>query len=437
MGPRRRATKPRDVAPSRRAKVEAVLAVLLLAVMLVVIGVLAVKKQLRDGNDFPIYWQAARDFLGGRGLYDVRTGLHGYVYLPWFALLLAPLAPLPLPAAAALWYVANLCFLWYAGKAALEALGAAGVPATARVGLLAALPLAGLAHDNLVLGQANLFLLWLVALAARQALAPGPAWLPGASIGFAAALKMPAALLVASLALRGRGRALLAFVVAVTFALAIPFARTGVLEGVRLLDDWRAKVVAPAAAGTLQGSKVIDQSPHAGLRRLLVDAPAFGETRVNIASLTPERFAGVSRAVALALLAGYALVGLLAPAKGSPRALLLDLALACCAMVQVTGYNLKAQFVVLLLPAWTASAIAWSRPAPAARVLLVAAAALFLLSQPSLVGRGGSDWMLAWSSMAVGTLLLAAVLAMQRFAVAPTPSPTAARTAAPATGTAR
>ena len=44
---------------------------------LVAIGVVAVTKQVRDGNDFPIYWQAARDLLAGRSPYDVGSGLHG------------------------------------------------------------------------------------------------------------------------------------------------------------------------------------------------------------------------------------------------------------------------------------------------------------------------------------------------------------------------
>jgi hypothetical protein len=306
------------------------------------------------------------------------------------------------------------------------------------VTVFATLPLVGLLHDNLVLGQANLFLFWLVAMAVRDALRPRPTALAGARIGLAAALKMPAAMLVAPLVLRGRGRAVVAFAAAIALAVAVPMLRTGPLEGVRLLDDWRAKVVSPAAAGTLQGSKVIDQSPHAGLRRLLVDAPAFGETRVNVASLSPEAFARVSRVVALALLTAYALVWLVAPAKGTSRALLLDLALACCAMVQVTGYNLKAQFIVLLLPAWTAASLAWSDTARAPRVLLVVAGALFLSSFTDLFGRAVSDWMLAYSAMALGALLLAVTLALQRFALgAATPSPTAAPAAAPAPGTAR
>ena len=106
------------------------------------------------------------------------------------------------------------------------------------------------------------------------------------------------------------------------------------------------------------------------------------------------------------------------PAQATGRAQLLDLALGCCAMVQVTGFNLKAQFIVLLLPAWAAATLAF---APGARVswgtrmLLLTGGALFLLSQPGLVGRAASNWLLAWSAMGVGTLLLAAALVMLRF----------------------
>jgi len=142
----------------------------------------------------------------------------------------------------------------------------------------------------------------------------------------------------------------------------------------------------------------------------------------------------VSRAVAAALLLGYLLVWALAPARAAPRALLLDLALGCCAMVQVVGFNLKAQFIVLLLPAWLAATLAWQGRARAPRALLAVAGALFLLSQPGLVGRAASNWLLAYSSMTLGTLLLAAVLTLQRFAV--TPPPSAARAAAPAAETA-
>ena len=73
---------------------------------------------------------------------------------------------------------------------------------------------------------------------------------------------------------------------------------------------------------------------------------------------------------------------------------------------------------MLLLPAWLAASLAWERPAGTQRVALVLAGALFLLSQPGLVGRTASNWMLAYSSMTIGTLILAKVLAWQRLRVA-------------------
>jgi hypothetical protein len=137
-----------------------------------------------------------------------------------------------------------------------------------------------------------------------------------------------------------------------------------------------------------------------------------------VASLGPTAFARLSLAVATGLLVFYMLVVRVGPAQATGRAQLLDLALGCCAMVQVTGFNLKAQFIVLLLPAWSAASLAFT---PGARVswgmraLLLAAGALFLLSQPGLVGRAASNWLLAYSAMGVGTLLLAAALVRLRF----------------------
>jgi len=381
---------------------------LLAVVALLGVGVTAMHKQVRDGNDFPIYWQAARDLLAGRSPYATGTGLHGYVYLPWFAWALAPLALLPLPAAAWCWFVANVAFTWLAGRALLEAMRDAGVRANPLALAFATFPLVGLFHDNLILGQANLLLLLLVALAVRGAAGGFP-------LAYAAVLKMPAAVLALPLALRARVRTLLGVGLGLVLALGVPLLAPG---GGARLAEWREKVIAPAAAGTLQGSKIIDQSPHAALRRLLVAAPAFGDYSVNVASLDAPAFARVSRITSLVFLAGYVVVWLVAPARRTPRALLIDLALGCCAMVQLTGFNLKAQFVVLLLPAWLAAALAWERRARGPRVLLGVAAALFLLSQPGLVGRVASNWMLAWSSMTVGTVILAKVLAWQRLKVA-------------------
>ena len=439
-------------APGERARTQrTIIASGLAALVLLAVGVSAVHKQVRDGNDFPIYWQAARALLSGQSPYDVGSGLHGYVYLPWFALLLGPLALLPLAGAAACWYAINVAFLWLAGRALLDTIGMVAPVPRARVLVLATLPFAGLLHDNLVLGQANLLLLLLVAATAQGALGPRRNGAHGIALGLATALKMPAGLVLLPLLLRGHTRAILGCLLGATLALALPFITTGVPFGSRLLAEWQQKVVVPAAAGTLQGSKIIDQSPHAALRRLLVDEPAWSGHAVNVAALDPVGFARVSRTAAAVLFAGYLLVWFAAPARGTRRALALDLALGCCAMVQVTGFSLKAQFVVLLLPAWLAVTLAWNERARTARVLLAGAGLLFLLSQPGLVGRPLSNLLLAYSAMTLGTLLLTAAVIVLRFATRNeparareecsrrtiTPPPSGARTGAPAAGTAR
>lgn len=380
---------------------------------LVAIGFGAVHKQVRDGNDFPIYWQAARDLWAGRSPYDVTSGLHGYVYLPWFALALGAFAWLPLPTAAWCMYALNVVFAISAVRSLAQALPEAGIARRPWLWFVASVPLLGLAHDNLVLGQANLALLALLCVALHAALLGIP--LASAALGFAAALKMPAGILLLPFVRRMRAHMLVGFVLAAATAVFLPFAVGGAEHHTSLLRDWQAKVVAPAAAGTLQGSRTIDQSPHATLRRLLVDAPATGDRHVNVASLSNGSFANVSRAVALLLLAGYAFVWFTAPRPGTPRALAIDMALGACAMVQISGFNLKAQFVVLLLPAWIATSLAWSRGSWPQRTLLVTAALLFVASAPTLVGRGTSELLLAYGSMTVGALLLAITLVRQRY----------------------
>src|SRR5258705_442006 len=202
------------------------------------------------------------------------------------------------------------------------------------------------------------------------------------------------------------------------FSLFPPRRGSGSARGIALVGEWRAKVIAPAAEGTLQGSKIWDQSPHAALRRLLVDAPAFDGTRVNEASLSQREFTRVSRVVGGSILCVYAAVWLLARHRRTGTALLADLALACCGIVQVVGFNLKAQFVVLLLPA--VAAAAWvARPPPGRstrlwRVVLVLSGGLLLASSPGLVGRAASNWMLAYSSVTVATILLGAAVVGMR-----------------------
>src|SRR5262249_13172192 len=163
---------------------------------------------------------------------------------------------------------------------------------------------------------------------------------------------------------------------------ALPFLLTGVPLGRQLLGEWRGEGGGPPQGGAAPRPQGIDQSPPPPPPPPLAAAPALPGPARDLGGLAPPALATVSRAAPRALLLAYVLVWVLAPARRAPLALLLDLALACCAMLQVVGFNLKAQFVVLLLPAWLGGTLAWRPGGRAPRALLVAAGALFLLAQP-------------------------------------------------------
>ncbi|HET9952819.1 MAG TPA: hypothetical protein VFS09_13605, partial [Candidatus Eisenbacteria bacterium] len=160
-----------------------------------------------------------------------------------------------------------------------------------------------------------------------------------------------------------------------------------------------------------------DQSPQAALRRLLVDAPAYGETRVNLASISQPSFARVGRAVGGAFLAALLLVWIAGRGKERADSLLTDLAIGCCGMLQIVGFNLKAQFVLLLIPLLVAVARTLGGAGPARRgrvAVLLLTGGLLLLSNPGFVGRAISNVALAYSSVTLATLLLLVTLASIR-----------------------
>jgi hypothetical protein len=156
----------------------------LLGLVFVAIGFTAVHKQVRDGNDFPLYWQGARDLIAGASPYDVASGLHGYVYLPWFAWLLAPLALLPLPAAAACWHAANVAFLLLAVRDSVAALRAAVWYATRARCCSRHCRSPHSRTTTWCWARRDLLLLWLIAAATRGALEPrGSSFTRGTALG--------------------------------------------------------------------------------------------------------------------------------------------------------------------------------------------------------------------------------------------------------------
>jgi hypothetical protein len=62
-------------------------------------------------RDFEVYWTAAGRAAAGEPLYRVDDGHYQFKYLPAFAVLTAPIATLPLPAAKAAWFCTSIALL--------------------------------------------------------------------------------------------------------------------------------------------------------------------------------------------------------------------------------------------------------------------------------------------------------------------------------------
>ncbi len=183
------------------------------------------------GADFRSFYLAGRAARVRADLYDVATLTrlgasqklgrpYPYLYPPFFAYAMTPLAALPAAAAAALWSVTGACVLG-AGLAvhvrtlhrAHEAPGAAGggTRGAAELATLAALLLALLPlRDNIAMGQVNLVVLGAVLLA-LGALAAKRDMLAGTALAVAALIKVTPAIFLLLFLARRRYRAAAAF----------------------------------------------------------------------------------------------------------------------------------------------------------------------------------------------------------------------------------
>ena len=165
--------------------------------------------------------------------------------------------------------------------------------------------------------------------------------------------------------------------------------------------------------GSLQGSRIFDQSPQAAVRRLVLPDPAFSETRVNLVDLGLDG----AKALVLGLQAGCGLMLLGAwwtARRADPASFVLDLALAMTGMLLVFGYALQAQFAVLLLPGALIAAWMLTQAPRGARRLALAAALCIVASVPGLVGREAANFALAYSSVTLGLVIEFALLLWMR-----------------------
>ncbi|MFJ3670814.1 glycosyltransferase 87 family protein [Streptomyces sp. NPDC090106] len=163
---------------------------------------------LRDFFDLRVYYGTVDTWLHHDGrIYDYRVPgtTYGFTYPPFAALVMLPMALLPLPAAIAVSLLLNVAALALIARVLagrpLRDLGWYGC-ALAGCGLALFEPL----RDTFSFGQVNLLLLALVLMDAWL-IRTGRGRLAGWGIGLAAAIKLTPALFIALLLITGRRRA--------------------------------------------------------------------------------------------------------------------------------------------------------------------------------------------------------------------------------------
>jgi alpha-1,2-mannosyltransferase len=212
-------------------------------------------------DDFQVFYGGAAAIAAGRSPY-----VGDFVSPPWFALALAPLTLLPLPAARAVWLALNLVLLLVAAALGVELVGLRWPPR--RVALAAALYAVWPPVEfGLRLGQ-NSLLAWVLILGALQAAQKEHDRLSGALLALAAVKPQLVWLFAVGLAMRAAKRSRLATLVAsagtvlagaaLAVAAIAPESYPELLAGQpRTWNYWGSTVTIPPLLATVTGSPVL------------------------------------------------------------------------------------------------------------------------------------------------------------------------------------
>jgi alpha-1,2-mannosyltransferase len=212
-----------------------------LAGLLVIAALAFVLKASHNMQDFEVYWRAATRALAGEPLYRAEDGHWLFKYLPVFAVVMAPIALLPIELARTLWFAVMIGALVFLLRTLVTLLPARRKPAWVLVG--AAIVVMGkfYAHEFL-LGQSNLLLTAFV-VGALLALRDGRERTAGVLIVVAIVLKPYAVIFLPRQVARRRFGSILSATLGLVALLLIPIARYGIAATVQLHLDWWHTVI--------------------------------------------------------------------------------------------------------------------------------------------------------------------------------------------------
>jgi hypothetical protein len=215
-------------------------------VLLAIAAVLAFQGRARHQmHDFEVYRTAGIRALSGENLYRVEDGHWQFKYLPAFALLIAPIAALPVMAARGIWFFSSIALLVVLLNRSLRLLPDRRRAAVFLV-CLTILALGKFYVREVGLGQSNL-LLAVVVLFAVAALGARREVTAGTLLAIAAVVKPYAIIFLPYLVARRRTRAAAAFAVTLLLAVLFPALRYGFAGNLALLAGWWSTVTTSTA----------------------------------------------------------------------------------------------------------------------------------------------------------------------------------------------
>jgi alpha-1,2-mannosyltransferase len=356
-------------------------------------------------NDFNVYYHAAREIISGHDPYSHSLGdWTPYIYPPLLAELAVPLAVLPLPLAAYLWFLINAASITLAAYLSVTLLSENTVGGAQQsrhsdadiwrevIAAGAILMVFRFVLDTLNLGQVN-GLLAALAVAHIYLYSRGRRTLSAIVLAIAISIKLtPALLLVYHLAkLRLKfAIACAGILVAVTIASLLPFG----LSGADVFQTFLRRTVKNEQGYDFSYSG--NQSVRGAVARFRFsnEDPKDSEEARNTID-----WATLASSVVLLSLAAFA-------AKRTKNELA-GAAPFFCAIVLLSPLSWKAHFVILIpAAAWLLYAARGSHRRVYILALLLAAFILFNFTSPKVVGLAAAEWSDEHSLVLVGALLL-------------------------------
>lgn len=393
----------------------------------IVLGVVSIVQtaQQRPGTDFHARWIAGSWFMHGEPLYRDMPGVREPSYPPFAVMVFQVFALLPLRAAAATFYFANLL------------LTAAAVVLTRRIfqrvwpdrgGLY--WPLAGatvlsaqflLNNLNLVQVNTALFVLCLWGLLAY---AKGQDVRAAAALVVATFIKIVPVFFLAWLVVRGRRRAVFAMATGALACLALPMLQRGVAGGVRDLREYNQTFLENFSAGVpARYDRYTNQSLGAAVYRL-TRPPAVAEEQDYRVMNASEGFARTATRVAAALIGLTFLGNLLLLRRRHAPVTVFEWSSVFLVGHLLSGITWKAHLVTLLFVCCAILSVRVRDLSRGWRWLLAVALALMVVSGLTgrdLVGNRMHHWiggysLLTWTMV---VLFVTAVALSQRLATVP------------------